>query len=133
MTWLTQAGTAAVPQGYDLSQTSRALMSPVPCLSTGMVHKPPPPVHLVLGTGLRMSILSKPLIPHTPRPAHPSPPPPNTHTHPPLQDLLFYAPPEHAGFYPELVNLLEDAGAGGAGKRRGGAKGRDTESARSAM
>lgn len=29
--------------------------------------------------------------------------------------MLFYAPPEHAAYYPELLNLIEDAGSAGAG------------------
>ena len=28
------------------------------------------------------------------------------------QDVMFYAPPEHAAFYPDLLNLIEDAGRG---------------------
>lgn len=28
------------------------------------------------------------------------------------QDVLFYQLPEHAHFYPELLNLLEEGGAG---------------------
>eukprot|EP00967_Tisochrysis_lutea_P000546 scaffold669_cov18-Tisochrysis_lutea.AAC.1 len=26
------------------------------------------------------------------------------------QDIMFYAPPEHAMFYPDLLNLMEDTG-----------------------
>ncbi len=37
----------------------------------------------------------------------------------PLQDILFYAVPDHAHFYTELVNLLESSGKGASGARCG--------------
>jgi U3 small nucleolar RNA-associated protein 25 len=43
-------------------------------------------------------------------PARPSPLVP-----PCLQDVLFYQLPEHAQFYPEILNLLEEQGGEGAG------------------
>ncbi|KAJ9521729.1 hypothetical protein QJQ45_015356 [Haematococcus lacustris] len=37
-----------------------------------------------------------------------------------VKDVLFYAPPEHPAFYPDLLNLLEDAGSSRQGPKAGG-------------